>query len=199
MKEAAIGTSKKGEDKPATAKQIAEATQRKLEKALISQKAMKENAGHTASQALQSATTVGVAGASSFAVGLTPARHRNKVRTARGIAAAALFLKGLHKALKTGEGEFYMRAADGMAAAELSETAMKMGGELGEKWYGGKNGQGGTYEQAPAQPPVQQAPAQPAAAPQIAMTAQGDFGAVREVLPQDPALAQFRANGRSRR
>jgi hypothetical protein len=31
------------------------------------------------------------------------------------------------------------------------------------------------------------------------MTAQGDFGAVREVLPNDPALAQFRANGRSRR
>ncbi|MBL8619182.1 MAG: hypothetical protein JNM72_26455 [Deltaproteobacteria bacterium] len=192
----------KKEDKPATAKEIAEAAERRLNKLLISKEAMKENIGHTAGLAIDAAVTVGTAAGSSAVVGMTPTAHRNKVRVVRGLAALGLLAKGLHKGLKYGEGQHYMAAANGLASAEASESAFRFGDAVREKWGWGKGGTGAA-EQPPAaqQPPAVQQPAyQPPAAapaPAIAMTPVQGVGDIREINPADPALVAFRANGRA--
>ena len=88
----ALNNNKQGkkEDKPATAREIAEAAERRLNKVLISKEAMKANIGHTASMGLQGGTTIGSAGVSSLVVGMTPQQHRNKVRVVRGLTALGL-------------------------------------------------------------------------------------------------------------
>jgi hypothetical protein len=196
----------KKEDKPASAKEIAEATERKLSKLLISKEAMKENIGHTAGLAIGAAVTVGSAAASSAVVGMTPSAHRNKVRVVRGLATLLLTAKGLHKGLKYGGGEHYMAAANGLASAEASESAFRFGDAVREKWGWGRGGAGAEPQpavQPPAavQPPpaVQQPASQQFAAhqPAIAMTPIQGVGEVREIVPDDPALAAFRANGRA--
>ena len=190
----------KKEDKPATAKEIAELAERRLNKLLISKEAMKENIGHTAGLAVDGAITVGSAAASSTVVGMTPAEHRNKVRVVRGLAALALMAKGLHKGLKYGEGERYMATANGLASAEASESAFRMGEAMRQRWGWGKGAAG---EPAPAFQPaaVQPAPVHQHAAGQqpaaIAMTPVQGVGDIREINPGDPALAAFRANGRA--
>jgi hypothetical protein len=146
------------------------------------------------------AITVGSAAASSTVVGMTPAEHRNKVRVVRGLAALALAAKGLHKGLKYGEGERYMAAANGLASAEASESAFRMGEAMRQRWGWGKGAAG---EPAPAFQPaaVQPAPVHQHAAGQqpaaIAMTPVQGVGDIREINPGDPALAAFRANGRA--
>jgi len=192
----------KKEDKPATAKEIAELAERRLNKLLISKEAMKENIGHTAGLAVDSAITVGTAAASSTVVGMTPVEHRNKVRVVRGLAALALMAKGLHKGLKYGEGERYMATANGLASAEASESAFRMGEAMRQKWGWGKGAAvEPPYQPAPAvQPPVpQELPAQlpPVKHAAIAMTPVQGVGDIREINPGDPALAAFRANGRA--
>jgi hypothetical protein len=159
---------------------------------------MKENIGHTAGLAVDSAITVGTAAASSTVVGMTPVEHRNKVRVVRGLAALALAAKGLHKGLKYGEGERYMATANGLASAEASESAFRMGEAMRQKWGWGKGAavepayQPAAQQPAPVQPPAQVQ--QPAA---IAMTPVQGVGDIREINPGDPALAAFRANGRA--
>lgn len=200
----ALNNNKQGkkEDKPATAREIAEAAERRLNKVLISKEAMKANIGHTASMGLQGGTTIGSAGVSSLVVGMTPQQHRNKVRVVRGLTALGLAVKGLHKGLKYGEGEFYMAAANGLAAAEASEMGNALGRELGARWGWNTGGS------APAEPAAAPAAPPPAVVPQeqryerppaIAMTppVQGVVGEVREINPTDPVLAAFRANGRA--
>ena len=190
----ATGKGKK-EDKPATAREIAEVTERKLSRLLISQQAMKENIGHVAMLGADMALTVGSSAASSMAVGMTPSAHRNKVRFVRGLAALTLAAKGLHSGLKYGEGQHYMSVANGFAAAEASEVAFNLGNNLRAKWgwSGGPAEAGPAVQQPPAaqQPPAMQQP------PAVAMTPIQGIGEVREIVPDDPALAAFRANGRA--
>jgi hypothetical protein len=108
--------------------------------------------------------------------------------------------KGLHKGLKYGEGERYMATANGLASAEASESAFRMGEAMRQKWGWGKGAAG---EPVPALQPaaVQPAPVhQHAAGPPpaaIAMTPVQGVGDIREINPGDPALAAFRANGRA--
>jgi hypothetical protein len=198
----AKGSGNKKEDKVATATEAAEVLERKLNKVLISKEAMKENIGHTASMGVDMAITVGSAAASSTMVGITPPQHRNKVRVARGLTAVLLTVKGLHSGLKYGTGQHYMAAANGLAAAEASESALAFGEKLRAKWAGsGAEPQPAVQPPAAVQPPpaVQQPAIQQFAAhqPAIAMTPIQGVGEVREIVPDDPALAAFRANGRA--
>ena len=198
----AKGSGNKKEDKVATATEAAEVLERKLNKVLISKEAMKENIGHTASMGVDMAITVGSAAASSTMVGITPPQHRNKVRVARGLTAVLLTVKGLHSGLKYGTGQHYMAAANGLAAAEASESALAFGEKLRAKWAGsGAEPQPAVQPPAAVQPPpaVQQPAIQQFAAhqPAIAMTPIQGIGEVREIVPDDPALAAFRANGRA--
>jgi hypothetical protein len=191
------GANKKA-DKVATATEAAQVLERRLNKVLISKEAMKENIGHTAAMGMDMAITVGAAGASSAVVGMTPEAHRNKVRVARGLAAVLLTVKGLHSGLKYGEGQHYMAAANGLASAEASESAFRMGDSMRQKWGWGKGGAAEpAYQPAAQQPAAVQPPGvvqQPAA---IAMTPVQGVGDIREINPGDPALAAFRANGRA--
>ena len=203
----AKGSGNKKEDKVATATEAAEVLERKLNKVLISKEAMKENIGHTASMGVDMAITVGSAAASSTMVGITPPQHRGKVRVARGLTAVLLTVKGLHSGLKYGTGQHYMAAANGLAAAEASESALAFGEKLRAKWAGSGADQPPAQHQPAQQPPaavqpppaVQQPAIQQFAArqPAIAMTPIQGVGEVREIVPDDPALAAFRANGRA--
>lgn len=120
----------------------------------------------------------------------TPEAHVNKVRLASGVAALAGFGWSLNGVLKGKPGKGYAASfASGLAAAETVLTVDAAARRARATYQAGQAAMG--QGQPAAQPAISGA-AQPVITPaQVA-------GPVRDVLPEDPALAEFRARGLQR-
>lgn len=153
------------------------------------------NAKATGAEVVHLGETALTAGLSSALSGYAGDKRKH-YRIGRGIGAALLGGWGLLSTLNGKNGGHQLAVASGLVAAEASEAGMSWGQELAAKRAAPASATGVAGEASAAGPgPVQ-------GVPEVALTPGanqlGDAGIVRNLLPEDPMLADFRARALAR-
>jgi|GEM_PF-3687098 len=167
----------------------------KLQRLQTTMKTVKANSGKAATEIMVAGEGVLAAGASSFLSGAA-GKYRKYVRGVRGLTALVLGGWGIARTLQGKSGEHQLAIGTGLATAEAVEATYDYGRKLNQEkgWFsieGAVQGAGsgaGTSVSGVGD------------APEIAVTPGAGGGGpsrVRELMPADSHLEEFRARARS--